>query len=71
MADAKRCERCGNYYVDEEKEFRVNKKKIGYMRLCTPEGNYVVDKKYDLCDQCSKDLWSWLCNDSDVVLKGE
>ena len=66
MADAKRCDRCGRYYDDEnskDKSFKVNGRTVHQMALIDDCDNRICE--YDLCDQCARDLFHWLCNEEE------
>ena len=57
MADAKKCDRCGAYYM-------AGKGRYGKKRIRVP-GN--TDSYYDLCENCQDDLDKFmdsLCNDT-------
>ena len=72
MADAKRCDRCGRYYDDENskgKNFKVNGRTVHQMALIDACDNRICE--YDLCDQCASDLFHWLCNEEEVEHKEE
>lgn len=67
MADAKKCDRCGKYYDDEsskDKNFKVNGITVHKMALIDA-CDYPIHN-YDLCDQCARDLFHWLCNEEKV-----
>lgn len=53
MADAKKCDRCGNYYDKNEKHEtfgRVSGSKLSGIRTVDRSGH--MDKDFDLCDTC-------------------
>lgn len=50
MADAKKCDRCGNFYIEKDKQSEINGLRVGYIKLYRSNGDYI--KKYDLCDDC-------------------
>ncbi len=52
MADAKKCDRCGKFYVENEQEF------VG----CTlrHQVHCMESKYFDLCDECVGKLWTFL-----------
>ena len=62
--DAKKCDRCGNYYTKSE---YTNIKlliaafigaNVSPLRLA--EAQIEIEKNLDLCPECSKDLTKWL-----------
>lgn len=61
--DAKICDRCGKAYGILFKKFKVNGDVVGQMVLKQPYGNYIGT--YDLCDDCARDLWNWMCNEQE------
>lgn len=66
MAYAKKCDRCGRYYDDEnskDKNFRVNGITVHQMALIDACDHPIHE--YDLCDQCARDLFHWLCEPSE------
>ena len=74
MAEAIKCDRCGKFYTSDEKIFKIPSNtvgkfpgNIGYIQLFTTYDNIL--QTYDLCDECAKDLWSWLNNTGEFVLK--
>ena len=67
MADAKKCDRCGKYYDDEsskDRNFRVNGIPIHQMALIDACDHHICE--YDLCNECARDLFHWLCNEKEV-----
>lgn len=66
MAYAKKCDRCGKYYDDEsskDKNFKVNGITVHKMALIDACDHPIHN--YDLCDQCARDLFHWLCEPSE------
>lgn len=67
MADAKKCDRCGKFYVDKEKKFRINsngnKGIPSWIKIINIEDTCITH--FELCEQCMKDLWRWLCNEQE------
>jgi hypothetical protein len=61
MANAKRCDRCGKFYVVGEKSFRIRNSKVGALKVLDINGYYIIEM--DLCDECVEKL--------DRFLKGE
>lgn len=49
MADAKRCDRCGKFYI-------INKQKFGGCSL----KHRTQTMHFDLCDECVSKLWTFL-----------
>ena len=50
MADAKRCDRCGKYYVQGEKKYKIKDKKItGVIARSLWDNDNI---RWDLCDEC-------------------
>lgn len=52
MADAKKCDRCGKYYITNEQEFKG----------CSLKGRRSNSPSifFDLCDECAGRLWNFL-----------
>lgn len=50
MADAKRCDRCGKYYVQGEKKYKIRDKRITRINACSFYTDSVIG--WDLCDDC-------------------
>lgn len=52
MADAKKCDRCGKYYITNEQEFKG----------CSLRGRRSNSPSifFDLCDECAGRLWNFL-----------
>lgn len=52
MADAKKCDRCGKYYITNEQEFKG----------CNLRGRRSNSPSifFDLCDECVGRLWNFL-----------
>ena len=65
MANAKKCDRCGKYYTDKDKKFTINGYSIYSIGLRTKQG--YMELVYDLCDDCTKDLFHFLSNEPVVV----
>ena len=61
MSNAKRCDRCGKFYVVGEKSFRIRNSKVGALKVLDVNGYYIIEM--DLCDECVEKL--------DRFLKGE
>lgn len=52
MADAKKCDRCGKYYITNKQEFKG---------CSLRHQKYNTQSIYfDLCDECVEKLWSFL-----------
>ena len=59
MADAKRCDRCGNYYDENKGTRSINGWFVRGVRICT--NSKCSDHKYlDLCDDCIEKLYAFL-----------
>ena len=71
MADAKKCDRCGKYYDRslKDKSFKVNGETVYKAALINFSDGHIGE--YDLCDQCARDLFHWLCNEEEVEHKEE
>ena len=61
MSDAKRCDRCGDFYSmndDIQKRGKINNKTVNYI------GAYAGESArcgyFDLCPECSKSFVNWL-----------
>lgn len=67
MADAKKCDRCGRYYDDKnskDRYFRVNGIPIHQIALIDACDHHICE--YDLCNECARDLFHWLCTQEEV-----
>ena len=64
MANAKKCDRCGAFYTNKEKIFGINGRIPATFEILDRNG-WIIGK-YDLCEQCMKDLWHWLCNEQET-----
>lgn len=54
MADAKRCDRCGKYYVEEEKKYQVDGNILASIKfICSKNCMF---GRFDLCDDCAEKL---------------
>lgn len=64
MADAKKCDRCGGFYIENESihsKGRVNGGVIGGIYTVTINDDR--DEYFDLCDPCLKKLFKFLNNE--------
>lgn len=63
MANAKKCDRCKNYY-DENTKYKTKGRLIGSIisGVATTNRIYEKDKCYDLCDKCLTELFDFLEN---------
>lgn len=68
MADAKRCDRCGNYYIEKEKNYKLD----GFRVLRVSFTNFFGQnfKSMDLCDECVEKLDQFM-NPSRIVVDTE
>lgn len=71
MADAKKCDRCGRFYIEKDKVKLVNHPKfilkdraISWINVYD-RGDNVVGS-FDLCDDCAKKLYHFLCNEPEL-----
>lgn len=63
MANAKKCDRCGSFYIENEtipSEYVVNSI-LGGVNTVTVKGN--SDEHFDLCDSCLEKLFKFLNNE--------
>lgn len=58
MANAKRCDTCGKFYMHEDKEFTVNGYKVAEVILAANSGGYI--ERYDVCDECAEKIYNLL-----------
>lgn len=58
MADAKKCDRCNNFYMPDDIEMYSIKRIIAIISTGTGETN----KTYDLCPECAKKLKDFMNN---------
>ena len=67
MANALKCDRCGKFYTEKEKNFIVPGDILEYIKIYA-KNNVLIDI-FDLCDDCAEELWNWL-NDWRAVISG-
>lgn len=58
MADTKKCDRCGGFYIEDEKNFRFDGYVVSRMNLHCGNGTNIVS--YDLCDECLEKMSRFL-----------
>lgn len=58
--EAKKCDRCGNFYILMDKKAKIDGNILKYIKLVN-NLEFTI-KSYDLCDDCVKDLQQWLKN---------
>lgn len=63
MANAKRCDRCGKFYMNDDSRFKSRGIYVDYISLISKNGS-VIDK-YDLCNNCLEHLVKWLDNETE------
>lgn len=59
MADAKKCDRCGACYTNDDKKVGINGHRVMGFRFIDADG-YGLGRNYDLCDECMKELDDWI-----------
>lgn len=60
MADAKKCDRCKEYY-DDYRGVGFSEGQAGYNRMVlVPANDYNGDRRFDLCPDCMKALISFI-----------
>lgn len=62
--DAKKCDRCGNYYIDKS-ESNFNVLATAFIQAIAPQlfkskVQEKIEELIDLCPACSRDLTGWL-----------
>lgn len=62
--DAKKCDRCGNYYI-EKSESNFNVLATAFIQAIAPQlfkskAQEEIEEIIDLCPACSRDLTGWL-----------
>ena len=67
MADAKKCDRCGGFYEEKDRSFKVNGCLASRVRILGTNGSFIGD--YDLCDQCARDFFHFLCNEQETDME--
>lgn len=68
MANALKCDRCGNFYTFDDKDSRlsVNKRyKVGGITFMSTSGDY--HSEMDLCSECANKLVRFLKNEADIL----
>lgn len=63
--DAKKCDRCGNYYAINDSSFRYKALAAAFIGANAPalrlsNAQLEIEKILDLCPACSGDLTKWL-----------
>ena len=58
MADAKKSDRCGQFYFEKDKSFLYKNSIIH--RVALLETNDWIKQRYDLCDECCQELLEFL-----------
>lgn len=58
MADAKRCDRCGQFYLRQDKSLFYKDSII--CRIALLDIFDCAAKRYDLCDECCQELLEFL-----------
>ena len=66
MANAKKCDRCGEFYISGEIMFRIDDEFPAELYITGRSGLNI--KNYDLCDKCWKEFMDFLDNCSDTVI---
>lgn len=66
MADAKKCDRCGEFYIQKDNKFKIDDEFPVELHLTSRSGWNI--KEYDLCDKCWEELMDFLDNCSDTVI---
>ena len=61
MADAKKCDRCGGYYEEANRSFKINGHRASRIRILGVGGGLIGD--YDLCDHCAREYFKFLCSE--------
>lgn len=56
MSDAKKCDRCGKYYVRNKKTFNC----VTYKGVSVLQDNLRPPMWFDLCDDCITELFEFL-----------
>lgn len=63
MADAKKCDRCGRFYINKmdviDKMIDDLKHFFGSDDIVKPNFIKYVCDEYDLCDECKRSLTTW------------
>ena len=67
MADAKRCDRCGKYYVQGEKKYKIRDKRITRVIARSFYDNDIVG--WDLCDDCVEAFDEFMRMEGEECLK--
>ncbi len=56
----RKCDRCGNIYMDEEKTEIEGHEVDGASLNCFSSRGQSIKKRYDLCPDCLRHLGAWL-----------
>lgn len=65
MSNAKKCDRCGKFYENHKRRFRMDNNdfknaNLAWIKLVDVNDHYITS--FDLCEDCVKELWHWLLN---------
>ena len=63
MSSAKKCDRCGKLfeaYIKRPGDKKASACNVLELKTAKIDGAWCEAKEYDLCDECSKELQSWL-----------
>lgn len=63
MANAKRCDRCGKFYMNDDSKITIGGLYVDYISLISTGGS-VIDR-HDLCNDCVEHLLEWLDNETE------
>lgn len=66
MANAKKCDRCGKFYIQNDNKFEIDGEVPTNLNIFGRSGWNI--KEYDLCDKCWEELMDFLDNCSDTVI---
>lgn len=69
MADAKRCDRCGTYYVEKEKKYKVGRDILASIKFVSSQNTWI--KYFDLCDECAKKLVQFMKQEKEEEKESE
>lgn len=64
MALARRCDRCGSFYIPKSRRSGGGEFNTITLIDRTLSNKYYENRTYDLCPNCSESLINWLNNDT-------
>lgn len=68
MANAKQCDRCGNFYLNNTLHPTNGRRRECFVTgVATLSRDSSANKYIDLCDDCISDFWAFMNNEIDKI----